>query len=289
MKVRQQKSPRRLRSGVLLFLGLLLLPMKDVSGQQTVAQFSSSFGDFDVLLFDRAVPRTVGNFAAYAEAALYDNSFIHRSTTYNPSGIQIIQGGGFILPSTDPEAAVTMVDEVPLFPPIPLQAGLLNRRGTLAMARTSEPDTATSQWFFNVQDNTGLDPSLNGPGYAVFGEVLGEGMTVVDAMAEQSVFNFGGVFAELPLRGTGEPVVSNFLRVDRIRKARFAVTEVRRQQEGVRVAWSGPSAATPVTVERSGDLAGGVWTVVSSNNTNGFFFDTGVGAASSVFYRVVVP
>jgi len=260
----------------------------EVASGQTIARFASSFGDFDVLLFDREVPQTTANFAAYADAGLYDNSFIHRSTTANPANIQVIQGGGFVLPTTDPEAVVNLVDPVPTAPPIPLQAGLSNRRGTLAMARTAEPDSATSQWFFNVQDNLGLDPAPGQPGYAVFGLVLGEGLAVIDEMARQRVFNFGGAFGELPLRAE-VPVVSNFLRIDRLRTEPFVVTEVGREGGAVRVAWSGPSAATPVNLERRTSLGDGSWVVVSSNNTEGFFVDTDAGSAPALFYRVVIP
>ena len=100
-------------------------------------------GDFDVLLDSIAAPRSVDNFSAYANRGAYDVTIIHRSTTYNPLDIQIVQGGGF-------ELVGNTLPPIPSDPPIPLEAGRANALGTLAMARTSDPDSATSQWFFNV-------------------------------------------------------------------------------------------------------------------------------------------
>jgi len=116
--------------------------------------------------------------------------------------IQIVQGGGFMLITTPTTASLA---PIPTGAPIPLEAGLTNRRGTIAMARTNAPDSATSGWFFNVQDNPALDPNpaLGRDGYAVFGEVIGDGLTVLDAIGGVSVYDasaqLGGAFGQLPL------------------------------------------------------------------------------------------
>ena len=159
----------------------------------TIVRFDTNFGVFDLELYD--VPEmesTVANFLAYVDAGLYDSTIIHRSTTYNPSDIQIIQGGGFVLQGSN-------ISPVSTFAPIPLQALYSNTRGTIAMARTSDPNSATSGWFFNVTNNT----ALNG-GYAVFGSVIdATGLSVIDAMAAVKVYDarpqLGGAFSELPL------------------------------------------------------------------------------------------
>jgi peptidyl-prolyl cis-trans isomerase A (cyclophilin A) len=86
-------------------------------------------------------------------------------------------------------------------------AQLSNVRGTIAMARQEEPNTATSQWFFNVVDNLALDPSPGNNGYAVFGHVLGNGLQVIDAIAGLQVYDMNqaivgaptGPFGEVPL------------------------------------------------------------------------------------------
>jgi len=162
----------------------------------TIVTFTTSLGAFDVQLYDSQVPTTVANFLNYVNSGRYDSTIIHRSTTYNPKDIQIFQGGGFAL-------AGSSLDYVQPFAPIALEASLPNLRGTIAMARLAAPNSATSQWFFNVTDNPGLNAALGNDGYAVFGNVIGSGMTVVDAIAAVKVYNastqLGAAFSELPL------------------------------------------------------------------------------------------
>ena len=159
----------------------------------TIVRFDTNFGIFDVELTEiPAMESTVANFMSYVNAGLYDSTIIHRSTTYNPSDIQIIQGGGFVLQGST-------ISPVSTFAPIPLQALYSNTRGTIAMARTNDPDSATSGWFFNVTDNLALDD-----GYAVFGSVIdATGLSVIDEIAGLPVYDatvqLGGAFSELPL------------------------------------------------------------------------------------------
>lgn len=122
-----------------------------------------------VLQLDRErAPRTVDNFLAYVRAGHYDGTVFHRVIRDF-----MIQGGGM----------TADLQEKPTRPPIPLESrnGLANVRGTVAMARTSDPDSATAQFFINVRDNPFLDQprSRDGNGYAVFGKVT-SGMEVVD-------------------------------------------------------------------------------------------------------------
>jgi peptidyl-prolyl cis-trans isomerase A (cyclophilin A) len=159
----------------------------------TIVRFDTNFGIFDVELTEiPAMESTVANFLSYVDAGLYNSTIIHRSTTYNPTGIQIIQGGGFVLQGST-------ISPVSTFAPIPLQALYSNTRGTIAMARTNDPDSATSGWFFNVTDNLALDD-----GYAVFGSVIdATGLSVIDEIAGLPVYDatvqLGGAFSELPL------------------------------------------------------------------------------------------
>jgi peptidyl-prolyl cis-trans isomerase A (cyclophilin A) len=159
----------------------------------TIVRFDTNFGIFDVELTEiPAMESTVANFMSYVDAGLYNSTIIHRSTTYNPSDIQIIQGGGFVLQGST-------ISPVSTFAPIPLQALYSNTRGTIAMARTNDPDSATSGWFFNVTDNLALDD-----GYAVFGSVIdATGLSVIDEIAGLPVYDatvqLGGAFSELPL------------------------------------------------------------------------------------------
>jgi cyclophilin family peptidyl-prolyl cis-trans isomerase len=274
-----------MRSFVLLVLWLALPVLPGVVRAQDplIARFSTTMGDFDVLLNAQAAPITVSNFVRYAAAGIYDGTFIHRSTTANPFDIQIIQGGSYFLQGEPPLAY-----GVPLFPPIPLEANLPNLRGTIAMARMTAPDTATSGWFLNLQDDGRLDPVGPGTGYAVFGRVLGQGVqNVVDSLGGVMTYNFGGVFSQLPLLF---PVIEtqNFLTILRVEVLPFRITAARREPGGFRVDWPALSTNTPVQVERRASLSSGAWTVVSSNNTNATFFDTNA-PSSGAFYRVVVP
>ena len=213
---------------------------------------------------------------SYAKRGSYPSTTIHRSTTYDPSKIQIVQGGGFELVGNRIEAVVTD-------PPIPLEAGVANTRGTLAMARTPDPDSATSQWFFNLTNNAGLDFD-----YAVFGRVMGTGISVVDAIGDLDAYNasqaLGSAFTELPLFGP-DLTVGNLVVIDSVRGELFAITNISRGPSGLELRWSPLSTNTPVRVERSTDLAG-PWTTVASNLTTGIFNDTNAPAVSA-FYRVV--
>lgn len=129
----------------------------------------TSFGAITLELNAEKAPETVKNFLAYAKAGHYDNTIFHRVI----DGF-MIQGGGF-----EPD-----MNQKPTGEPVRNEAdnGLKNRAGTIAMARTQQPHSATAQFFINVADNEFLDhraPDIQGWGYCVFGEVS-EGMDVVD-------------------------------------------------------------------------------------------------------------
>jgi peptidyl-prolyl cis-trans isomerase A (cyclophilin A) len=159
----------------------------------TVVQFSTTLGSFDVELFDGQTPATVSNFLYYADNHFYDNSLIQRSV---PGFIE--QGGGFYL---TPDYSL---EPIPVTNPVVNEFGISNTRGTIAMAKVGgDPNSATSQWFFNLADNSANLDHQNG-GFTVFGKVLGDGMNVVDAFAAAPVYNataYNPAFAELPLVG----------------------------------------------------------------------------------------
>lgn len=168
----------------------------------TIVNFKVSGLSFDVELFDEEAPVTVANFLSYVEAGAYDNSFIHRSTSYNPAQVQIIQGGAFQLLGNT-------ISAIPTADPIINEPGLANLRGTIAMAKVGgNPDSATSQWFFNVTDNPNLDLVENNGGFTVFGQVVGAiGLNAIDQIAGLQVFDINaevgapvdGPFGEVPL------------------------------------------------------------------------------------------
>ena len=159
--------------------------------------FGTSLGHFYVELCaaDSSVATTVDNFLDYVESGAYTNTgFVHRAVSLQDSGsFGIIQGGGYFI--EDGLAAAVVTD-----PPIPLQAGLSNLRGTIAMARTSDPNSATSQWFINTQDNLIFDPAPGQDGYAVVGRVILDGLDVVDDIVDQEKWNLNpSAFPSVPL------------------------------------------------------------------------------------------
>ena len=142
-------------------------------------RLATSAGDIVIELDAEKAPKTVENFLLYVKAKHYDNTIFHRVIDNF-----MIQGGGM---KSDMSEKTTR-------PPIVLEArnGLNNVRGTLAMARTPAPNSATSQFFINVADNAFLDAaqSRDGNGYAVFGKVI-EGMEVVDKIKTMPTSNVG--------------------------------------------------------------------------------------------------
>ena len=153
--------------------------------------FDTSKGKIVIELFEDKAPKTVANFLQYVKSGHFDGTIFHRVIP----GF-VIQGGGFTADMT----------QKPTKPPIQNEAdnGLKNSRGTLSMARTSDPNSASSQFFVNLKDNASLDhrgKSAQGWGYAVFGQVV-EGMDVVDQIAQVRTGNKGG-HSDVPV----EPVV----------------------------------------------------------------------------------
>jgi len=131
-------------------------------------RFATSMGDIVVELDPAKSPKTVANFMEYVKAGFYDGTIFHRVIDNF-----MIQGGGMTPDMKEKETRRAIRLES--------KNGLMNKRGTIAMARTSDPNSATAQFFINVKDNAFLDQptSKDGYGYAVFGKVI-EGMDVVD-------------------------------------------------------------------------------------------------------------
>ncbi len=167
----------------------------------------------DIALFDAQTPQTVANFLAYLDAGRYQNNFFHRSVP----GF-IVQNGGFYFEND------TTYNLVPTFPAVPNEPLLSNLRGTLAMAKLGgDPNSATSQWFINLADNSANLDAQNG-GFTVFGRVLGAGMNVADAIAEIPRWNASSLepaWTDLPLT-TGQLARENFVETSLVRIAPLA-------------------------------------------------------------------
>lgn len=167
---------------------LLLLAISAGAQANTIVRISTTFGDFSIELFDTVTPVTVQNFLNYVNRGAYNGSYFHRLD----KGF-VLQGGGYrFVPFQGP---VT----IPTDPPIVNEFSESNVRGTVAMAKFSgNPDSATSQWFVNLTDNSANLDNQNG-GFTVFGRVLGDGMLVLDTINELTVYNLGTQQNQLPL------------------------------------------------------------------------------------------
>jgi len=167
----------------------MLFAVVPVTSNATIVRFETVLGNFEINLYDNDTPETVENFLDYVQNGAYTDSFFHRSVANF-----IVQGGGF---RTDLNAVVSTI---PTNPSVINEPVFSNRRGTISMAKLgNDPDSATSQWFINLANNSGNLDEQNG-GFTVFGEVTGNGMAVVDELADLPVFAFQGALGELPLQ-----------------------------------------------------------------------------------------
>lgn len=153
----------------------------------------TNYGKITIELDAEKAPISAENFLTYVKEEFFNNTIFHRVIP----GF-MVQGGGFIEGMQQKDTNPSIKNEA--------DNGLSNKRGTLAMARTPDPDSASSQFFINLKDNDFLNysaPTSQGWGYAVFGEVT-EGMDVVDSIAQVATATIGG-HGDVPV----EPVVIN--------------------------------------------------------------------------------
>jgi peptidyl-prolyl cis-trans isomerase A (cyclophilin A) len=176
-----------------------------------VVRMVTSAGNIDTRLFDTATPLSVTNFMNYVTSNRYDGTFFHRVPQAPSGGTSdfVVQGGGFKLNNSIFQAAGITTDPV-----VQNEPGISNVRGTLSYAKGSSPNSATSQFFFNISDNLFLNnpPSL----FTAFGRVVGTSMTVVDAINDLPVINAAGAenapgedFDEIPVFNVQKVVQQN--------------------------------------------------------------------------------
>jgi peptidyl-prolyl cis-trans isomerase A (cyclophilin A) len=173
---------KKMLSSVALIFLMVGASSAEVS-KNPVVTMETSLGNIKIELFEKEAPISVKNFLNYTKNGFYSGTIFHRVI----NGF-MIQGGGF----------TTEFKQKATDSPIKNEAanGLKNDRGTIAMARTGAPDSATSQFFINVKNNDNLNrPSPDGFGYAVFGKVI-EGMAVVDKIKSVKTITRG--FPDVP-------------------------------------------------------------------------------------------
>ena len=159
---------------VVLIVSLFLIPsceeLKTMENKPPKVKLQTNLGDIVIELDDQNAPVTTENFLKYTEEGFYDGTIFHRVI----KGF-MIQGGGFTSDMSQKKTHPQIINEA--------ANGLKNLRGTISMARTNNPNSATSQFFINHADNDSLNYTPNSnPGYTVFGKVT-EGLDVVDKIA----------------------------------------------------------------------------------------------------------
>lgn len=184
-----RRTAMRAASSSLVLLALLQ-PL--ASTAQTAAQkvrFSTSEGDFTVEVYADKAPKTVENFVQYVKDKHYDGTIFHRVI-----GNFMVQGGGYDAQYAEKKTRPPVVHEGR---EALAKGGDKNANYTLAMARTNDPNSATSQFFINVKDNDFLNPTISQPGYTVFGKVV-EGMAVVDKIKAVPTGSGGPFGSDVP-------------------------------------------------------------------------------------------
>lgn len=170
--------------------------MATAASANTMVLLETDAGKIKVALEDKKAPKSVKNFLNYVKKGHYDGLIFHRVI----KGF-MIQGGGFNEHMSPKPAGKPIINEA--------FNGLKNKRGTLAMARKNDPNSATAQFFINTVNNTSLNYSPLNPGYAVFGKVV-EGMDVVDKISNVPTGKFGpyGDVPSMPIHIIKVSVVS---------------------------------------------------------------------------------
>ncbi len=161
---------RRTLLGTLAAAGLGLLAGPALAQNAPRVKFVTSQGDFVVEVYADKAPKTVENFLQYVKDKHYDGTIFHRVINNF-----MVQGGGFDSAWAEKKTRASVAHEGR---EALAKGGAKNVVGTLAMARTNDPNSATAQFFINVKDNDFLNPSTQSPGYTVFGKVV-SGMDVV--------------------------------------------------------------------------------------------------------------
>ncbi len=171
---------------LLVSIGIACAAGATTQPKNPVVVMETSLGKIKIELFEKEAPFSVKNFLDYAKSGFYNETIFHRVIP----GF-MIQGGGFTANRKQKPTKAAIKNEA--------ANGLKNDRGTIAMARTSAPDSATAQFFINVVDNAMLNrPNPDGAGYAVFGKVIG-GMDVVDKIVNVKTQNVNMVFQNMPV------------------------------------------------------------------------------------------
>jgi cyclophilin family peptidyl-prolyl cis-trans isomerase len=170
----------------LFFVFLLFSPLAYAANP--IVEFETNQGNFKIELYPEKAPKTVSNFLYYVDNGFYKETIFHRVISNF-----MIQGGGFTREMAEKKTQPPITNES--------NNGLVNSAGTVAMARTNDPNSATAQFFINLIDNNFLNyasPEPSSVGYCVFGKII-EGMNVVHKIGQLPTGNSRG-FSDVPIR-----------------------------------------------------------------------------------------
>ena len=281
-----------------VFLLLTLLAGSSPVSAGTLAQFRTRFGDIDVELYDQDKPVTVQNFIRYVQSGAYTNMFLHRCIP----GF-IVQGGGFSTTNQLSTNLLSVIHDVPSFGAITNEFNigprLSNIYGTIAMAKAGgDPNSASSEWFFNLGDNSANLDNQNG-GFTVFGRLLegtnvlnifnaiSQGNGIVDLRKFYGTNSGTSLFSDLPVRYSGQlpPHYNDLIYVD----LSLLNAQVRPVGEGSReISWNSVSNKLN-TVEFTTNFPP-VWQSLTATNGTGETFKFVDSSATNAqrFYRVRV-
>jgi cyclophilin family peptidyl-prolyl cis-trans isomerase len=275
-------------------LGLVLCFATPVSAG-TYVQFRTAWGDIDVELYDEDKPITVRNFLRYVQSGRYENMIFHRCPTNQVTGLTdfVVQGGGFF-------ATNNQIAEIESFGNIPNEFGVgrrfSNTYGTIAMAKVGgDTNSATSQFFFNLNNNSFLDAATPDGYFTVFGRIVGTNSTNVlnsylGLSIDLGIKNLGGPFDTLPVTyfGSRPPTIADLEFVG----TSLVNLRINKTAVATELNWNSLSANHVYHVEYSTNLPPQWHTLVSTNGIgrNGEMMrvlDT-PGNEARRFYRVRV-
>jgi cyclophilin family peptidyl-prolyl cis-trans isomerase len=278
----------------LLVATLLAIVVPATAG--TLAQFRTIYGDIEVELFDQDKPITVQNFIRYVQSGSYQNTFFHRCV---PNFV--LQGGGYLTLTPTSGSLLQQVYSVATNPPILNEFGIgpkiSNTYGTIAMAKTSDPNSATSQFFFNTANNaSSLDNTNNSGGFTVFGKVI-SGTNILNGFNTRALWSgivdltywYGtnaAAFSQLPVYyyGATQPRYSDLLYVD---ITLLQVQIVSTNSSTCSISWNSVANLTNV-VEYTTNFPPSWQTLVSTNGDGTRFSVTDNTSNPGRFYRVRV-
>jgi cyclophilin family peptidyl-prolyl cis-trans isomerase len=170
----------------------------------SLVRFTTPAGIFELELFDQQTPLTVQNFLQYVSSGRYDNTIFHRLVPDS-----FILSGGFELVAGTPSS----LNPIVVNPAVPTELGISNLLGTIGMFRPAgQPNGATSQFYFNLTNNANgpLINDTNDGGFAAFGQLRGNGLSIIQGFAELTPQNRGGSFDQIPLQNYPAPPGGNF-------------------------------------------------------------------------------